>query len=236
MAACCASRPESRDGAARLATVIQDPIRRHVLLAATLVAVVAMLWLSAALQAAFFDALQFSKDLIERHPVASRAAFVVLAASSALLVLFSSVARVPIAVHAWGQLETLVLLTAGWFAGGTLAYFVGSRVGRRATEYFVAAPTLERYGRLLSAMGMVEVTLLRLALPSEATSLVLGVIRYPVHKLVLVLLASELPFAVWAVYLSAALLEDRRLVVLLVLLAGLAVAGVAARRLLLRQR
>jgi uncharacterized membrane protein YdjX (TVP38/TMEM64 family) len=213
--------------------VIRDPLlRRHVLFAAILVALVAMLWLSAALQAAFVDALQFSKDHIERYPVASRAAFIVLAACSALLALFSSVALVPIAVHAWGQGETLVLLAAGWFAGGTLAYFIGSRVGRRAAEYFVAAPKLERYGRLLSAMSMVEVMLLKLALPSEMTSLALGVIRYPVHKLVLVLLASELPFAVWAVYLSTALLEDRRLVLLLVLLAGLAAAGVAGRGLL----
>lgn len=217
--------------------MIQDPVRRHVLLAATLVAAVAVLWLSAALQAAFFDALQFSKDHIARHPVASRTAFVALAAFSAMLVLFSSVALVPIAVYAWGQVETLFLLTAGWFVGGNLAYFVGRRFGRRAAEYFVAAPTLDRYGQLLSAqMSVLEVTLIKLALPSEVPSLALGIIRYPVRKLVPVLLASEVPFALWAVYLSAALIEDRRLVFLGVLLAGIAAAGVVARRLLLRQR
>lgn len=217
--------------------MIQDPVRRLLLFAATLVAVVAVLWLSAALQAAFFDSLQFSKDHIARHAVASRAAFVALAAFSAMLVLFSSVPLVPIAVYAWGQVETLFLLTVGWFVGANLAYFVGRRFGRRAAEYFVAAPTLDRYGQLLSArMSVLEVTLIKLALPSEVSSLALGVLRYPVRKLVLVLLASEVPFALWAVYLSAALIEDRRLVFLSVLLAGLAAVGVVAHRLLARQR
>lgn len=217
--------------------MIQDPARRQLLLAAMLVAAVAVVWVSAALQAAVYDALQFSEDYIARHPVVSRAAFVALAACSALMFLISSVALVPIAVHAWGQLETLALLTAGWFVGGNVAYFVGRRFGRRAAEYFVAAPALDRYGRLLSArMSMVEVTLIKLTLPSEVTSLALGIVRYPVHKLMLVLPASELPFAVWVVYLSAAFIDDRRMAFVLALLAGLAAVGVVARRLLLRQR
>ncbi len=128
-------------------------------------------------------------------------------------------------------------MTAGWFVGGNLAYLVGRHFGRRAAEHFVAAPTLDRCGQLLSAQtSVLEVTLIKLAVPSEVPSLALGIIRYPVRKLVAVLLASEVPFALWAVHLSAALIEDRRLVFLGVLLAGIAAAGVVARRLLLRQR
>ena len=58
------------------------------------------------MQAVVFDALQFSEDYIAGHPVAGRAAFIALAACSALLLLFSSVALVRIGVNAWGQLET----------------------------------------------------------------------------------------------------------------------------------
>lgn len=39
----------------------------------------------------------------------------------------------------------------GWFAGANIAYFIGRRFGRRLTEYFVAARTLDRYGHLLAA-------------------------------------------------------------------------------------
>jgi uncharacterized membrane protein YdjX (TVP38/TMEM64 family) len=216
--------------------VIQDPVRRHALLIATIVAAVALLWLSASLQSAFLEALQLSKEYLARHPVASRLAFVVLAALSALLVLFSSVALVPVAVHAWGQGETVLLLLCGWFIGAHLAYFIGRRFGRRVTEYFVAARTLDRYGQLLSRqMSVAEVALLKLALPSEMSSFALGIIRYPLPKFVPVLLASELPFALWAVYLSAALIEDRRWAFLLVLLAGFALIAVVTRRLLQRR-
>lgn len=216
--------------------MIQDPTRRYALLAVTIAAAVALLWMSAALQAAFLDALAFSKDFITRHPVASRLAFIALAAFSAMMVLFSSVALVPVAVYAWGQAETLLLLTAGWFIGANLAYFIGRQWGRRATEAFVAPSTLDHYQHLLSVKSSVtEVAILKTALPSEVPSFALGILRYPMRRFVPVLLASELPFALWAVYLSAALIEDRRVVFLLVLLAGLALAAVVARRALRRR-
>ena len=216
--------------------MIQDPIRRHALLAAAIVAAVAMLWLSAVLQVAFLDALQFSSDVIARHPVASRLAFVALAAFSALLVLFSSIALVPVAVYAWGQSETVLLMMTGWFVGASLAYGVGRAWGRRAAEYFVSAQTLDCYRQLLSTqMSVAEVAILKLALPSEVTSLALGILRYPLRRFVPVLLASELPFALWAVYLSAALIDDRRAAFLLLLLAGFAAAAVIARRALRRR-
>jgi uncharacterized membrane protein YdjX (TVP38/TMEM64 family) len=221
------------ESAGKLPTVIQNPLRRHALLVAVIVGAAALLWLSVSLQAAFNEALQLSKDAIARQPVASRLAFVALAALSALLVLFSSVALVPVAVYAWGQGETLLLLLGGWFIGGNLAYFIGRRFGRRVTEYFVAARTLDRYGHLLSVqMSMAEVAILKMALPSEMSSFALGIIRYPLPKFVPVLLASELPFALWAVYLGAALIEDRRMAFLLVLLAGFAAVAIVTRRLL----
>jgi uncharacterized membrane protein YdjX (TVP38/TMEM64 family) len=213
--------------------VIQDPLRRHALLLAAIVSTVALLWLSASLQAAFLEALQVSKNTIARHPVASRLAFVALAAFSAMLVLFSSVALVPLAVYAWGPIETVLLLMGGWFIGAHLAYFIGRRYGRRVTEYFVASRTLERYGRLLSVqMSVAEVALLKLALPSEMSSFALGIIRYPLPKFVPVALFSELPFALWAAYLSTALIDDRRAAFLLVLLAGFAAATILTHRLL----
>ena len=216
--------------------MIQDPLRRHALLVAVIVAVVAILWLSASLQAAFIEALRLSEDYISRHPMASRLAFLALAALSALLVLFSSVALVPVAVHAWGQGETLLLLMGGWFIGANLAYFAGRRFGRRVTEYFVAERTLNRYGHLLSVqMSVAEVAILKLALPSEVSSLALGTIRYPLPKFLPVLFVSEMPFALWTVYLGAALIEDRRAAFLLVLLAGFTAVVILTRRLLSRR-
>ncbi len=211
--------------------MIQDPVRRHALLFAVIFAVVALLWLSASLQAAFVDALEFSREFVERHPISSRILFVALAGFSAILMFFSSVALVPVAVYAWGEAETLALLMLGWFLGGHLAYGIGRFLGRRVTEYFVAERELNRLGNVLSAqMSVLEVALIKTALPAEAPSIVLGVLRYPYLKLVPVLLLSELPFALWSVYLGLALVEDRRLVFVLVLLGGFAALALLARR------
>lgn len=215
--------------------MIRNPVRRQALLAAAVIALAALLWASASLQSAFIGVLQFSKDYVESQPLASRLAFVALAAFSAMMVLFSSIALVPVAVYAWGQGETLLLLTGGWFIGANLAYLIGRRLGRRATLSFVPAGTLDHYARLLSVrMSVFEVTLLKLALPSEMPSFALGIMRYPLAKFWPVLLGSELPFALWAVYLSAALVENRLSVFVPVLLAGLAVAAVIGRRALRR--
>lgn len=216
--------------------MIQNSMLRQTLLAAAIIAVAALLWASASLQSAFIGALQFSKDFVESQPLASRLAFVALAAISAMLVLFSSIALVPVAVYAWGQGETLLLLTGGWFIGANLAYLIGRRLGRRATLFFVPAETLDHYAQLLSVrMSVAEVALLKLALPSEMPSFALGIMRYPLARFWPVLLASELPFALWAVYLSAALIENRFAAFVFVLLAGLAVAAVIGRRLLRRR-
>jgi uncharacterized membrane protein YdjX (TVP38/TMEM64 family) len=211
--------------------MIGQALRRHVLLLAVVVGAVALLWLSAGLQAAFVEALESGEAFAERHPLASRAAFVVLAAVSAILMFFSSVALVPVAVHAWGAGQTVVLLLLGWFLGGHLAYAIGRFLGRRVAEHFVAARDLDRCADLLSVrMSVVEVALVKTLLPAEAPSIVLGVLRYPYLKLVPVLLLSELPFALWSVYLGQALVEDRRLAFVLMLLAGGAAFALIVRR------
>jgi len=149
---------------------------------------------------------------------------------------FSSVALVPVAVHAWGTGETLALLMLGWFLGGHLAYGVGRFLGRGVTEYFVSRQELDRYGNLLSVqMSVAEVALIKTALPAEAPSIVLGVLRYPYLKLVPVLLLSELPFALWAVYLGQALVEDQRLVFVLMLVGGFVALALLAHRIARRR-
>lgn len=150
--------------------------RKQTLAILVILALAASLWLSAALNRAFTDALVFSKAFVDAHPVASVLAFVGLAALSAMFVLFSSIVTVPVAVYAWGQTQTLLLLPAGWFIGAMLLYFIGRRFGRRAVTYFVSAAAVDRWSRLVTLeMSLASVALLKLALPSEAPSFALGV-------------------------------------------------------------
>lgn len=215
-------------------TTISSPVRRQALLLAVVIAGVTVLWTSATLHSAFIESLQFSDALIERYPWASRLAFVALGGVSGMLILFSSVAIVPVAVSAWGQEQTLVLLMLGWFIGASAAYVIGRRFGRRVAEHFVATATLAHYEGLLTKMSVTSVAILKLALPSEVPSFAMGIARYPVVTFLIVVVASEVPAAVWVVYLTAALIEDRRAAFLVVLIGGFAAAALITYRLLRR--
>jgi uncharacterized membrane protein YdjX (TVP38/TMEM64 family) len=146
--------------------MLQAPVRRQLLLLALTIGAVVLLWTSATLHAAFIEPLHLSQALIEQHPLASRLAFIALAVASAMLVLFSSVALVPVAVFAWGQGQTLVLLMLGWFIGANLAYVIGRHLGRRVARYFVATATLDHYEHLLAKrMSVTSVTILKRCRP-----------------------------------------------------------------------
>jgi len=217
--------------------MIPNPVHRQALLLTVVIGGVTVLWTSATMHAALVESLHFSQALTDQYPRASRLTFVALGGLSAMLVLFSSAALVPVAVSAWGQAQTLALLMLGWFIGANLAYVIGRRFGRRVATYFVAAETLDQYQHLLAeTMSITSVTILKLALPSEVPSFAMGIVRYPPLTFLIVAFASELPAAIWIVYLSAALVEDRRLPFLVMLLAGFAFAGFFAYRLLRRQR
>ena len=217
--------------------MIQDPFRRHALIVLVLVALALLLWGSVTAQEYFSAGLDYTRTIIESRPVLSQVVFVGMAAVSSILLFFSSVALVPLAVNAWGPGYTLLLLMIGWFVGANLAYCIGRWFGRRVTEYFVAADTLDRYGHLMSSkLKISEVALLKLALPSEMPSFALGIVRYPIAKLTIVLLASELPFALWAVYLSVALISEQRAVFVAVLVAGFVLLGLMTRRIINRMR
>ncbi len=195
-----------------------------------IIALAFSVWLFSSLYDTLNQTLIFSKASIEIYPILSIFVFLALAAISAILIFFSSVVIVPVAVFAWGEVITFFLLLLGWFIGAMIAYFIGKNFGRKATKYFISEGKINSYGDLFSKeMGIFEVVLLKLALPSEVPSFFLGIIRYPFLKYILVIIISELPFAIWVVYMSVAFVEDRKFLFLAVLISGFAILSVVAR-------
>jgi len=134
-------------------------------------------------------------------------------------------------VFAWGELATLFLLLLGWFIGAIIAYFIGKTFGRDVVEYFIRSDKIDSYGNLISKeMGIFDVILIKLALPSEVPSFFLGIINYPFIKYMLVVIVSELPFAVWAVYLGGAFVDDNRLLFVGTLAAGVVFLSIVDRQ------
>lgn len=205
--------------------------RTKILLFSSVVILVFFLWMSADFFDVVSQALVFSKTSIELHPIASVFIFLILAILSAVSVFFTSIITVPLAVFAWGELFTIILLMTGWFIGAMILYGIGKFLGRQIVEYFVSKAKVNKYGSLISReMQMFDIILIKLALPSEVPSFFLGIVQYPFLKYIAVVIISEVPFAVWAVYLSSTFVEDNRLLFVVMLIVGFILIGIVAQK------
>lgn len=188
---------------------------RRIIIFALLCAVLAALAKSDTLHAALLVLIEACQELIARHPAAGAALFVAVAAVSAMFAFVSVAVLVPVAVYAWGQPLSLVLLWGGWLLGGILAYSVGRHLGRPIVQWLTAdrgLPVLERHLRRETPLALV--LLFQLALPSEIPGYVLGLVKYSFARYCLSLSVAELPYALLTVYLGASFLERRGGVVL----------------------
>lgn len=205
--------------------------RTKILFFSAVALLVFFLWMSSGLFEMFSQTLEFSKESIELYPITSIFIFLVLAALSAMSIFFSSIVIVPLAVFAWGNIITFVLLLSGWFVGAIIIYLLGKSFGRTVIEYVVPAKKIAVYEHLISReTEILDVILFKFVLPSEIPSFFLGLVHYPFKKYILVIFISELPFAIWAVYLSGTFLENNRLLFVATLAMGIAVMTLAVRR------
>lgn len=205
--------------------------RIKILFFSAVVILVFLLWMFSDFFDVISQALVFSKTSVELHPIASIFIFLILSILSAVSVFFTSIVTIPLAVFAWGELFAIVLLMTGWFIGAMILYGVGRFLGRQIVEYFVSKAKIDKYGGLISReIQMLDIVLIKLALPSEVPSFFLGIVRYPFLKYMAVVVISELPFAVWAVYLSSTFVDDNRVLFIAMLIAGLIFIGIAAQK------
>lgn len=179
-------------------------------------------------------AIDAAGRLVLVHPVWGGAAFVLLAALSAMLAFFSSAVVVPVALTAWGTVPTLLLLWLGWWLGGVCSYAVGRLLRRSVVERFAAPERVAYYARLVSQRLPFPLLLLfQAALPSEIPGYVLGIVRYRFATYLLALGLAELPYAVGAVVLGDSFLAGRYVPMLAVGIFGIVAvvwAGVQLHR------
>lgn len=172
--------------------------------------------------------VQWTGGIIEQHPVRGAAVFLLLSAISAMIAFFSTAIVVPIAVFAWGELTTCILLWGGWFLGGIAAYAIGRFLGHRIVALFVDDERLAYYERRISRHARFPLVLLfQLAVPSELPGYLLGIMGYRFTTYLVVLALGELPFAIGAVYLGRGVLHRDLTLLLIIGAAGLTLSTLA---------
>ena len=165
----------------------------------------------AELHAWLISLLPAAEAIIREQAVLGVVVFVVFAALSAMLAFVSSAVIVPVGVYVWGKAASLLLLWVGWILGGVCAYSISRYFGRPVVKGLRSGPLLERYENRISRrtpFGLV--LLLQIALPSEVTGYLLGLVRYRFWKYLGALALAELPYAVATVYLGAGFIEQRK--------------------------
>lgn len=181
------------------------------------------------------DVMRAGERTMSREPILGPVIFVVFAAISAMLAFLSVVVIVPVAVLAWGEPASLLLLWAGWILGGILSYVLARLPGRAIVGWLAPDETLLRLeSRLGKRTSFGLVILLQLALPSEIPGYLLGLLRYSFWRYVLAVSIAELPYAIATIVLGTSFIE-RRLGPIIGLGLALIVLGVLAFQVLRRR-
>ena len=177
------------------------------------------------LHVALLEVLAASRDLIVGHPVLGALLFVLLGAVSAMFFFFSSAILVPVAVYAWGELLTMLMLWLGWTLGGGVAYGIARYFGRPVVRWLMVDRALRRIERRIRPDTPFKYVLLfQLGLPSEIPGYILGLVKYPFGKFLLARALAELPFTIATIYLGAGIVSARSGLLLAV---GLAIAALS---------
>jgi uncharacterized membrane protein YdjX (TVP38/TMEM64 family) len=197
--------------------------RKRVAILVVLLAAAAVLTATDAAHAVASDGFERARLVIVAHPTLGKVVFVLASALSAMLAFFSSAIVVPVAVYAWGEATTLVLLWGAWLIGGAASYLVGRTLGHRVAAWTISPRRLDYYAaRITARAGFRTILLFQLALPSEIPGYVLGIVRCRVGLYLPALALAELPFAVGTVYLGESFVRGDY-----ALLIGLGVVGIA---------
>lgn len=191
-------------------TFLHPAVLRRVAVLGLITVLLALLATSDTVHGALVAVLESVQEVIARYPVAGALLFVVYAALSAMLAFVSVALLLPVAVYAWGEPLSMLLLWAGWTLGGACAWVVGRHVGRPAARWLDAESWLNRIESLVKPSTPWGVVLLfQLALPSEIPGYLLGMVRYSLPRYLLALATAELIYTVAMVHLGASFVAGR---------------------------
>ncbi len=184
--------------------------RKKLLIFFLVILAVVLFWSSSFLQEYLKEASSFLENYGKIYPALSILIFVGLTTLSAMLMSFSSVWLVPVAVLLWSNNFTVVLLLFSWLLGATLSYLIGYFGGYPIVRRFVSEEKISKYQNLVNKkIGFGSILLFRFILPSEIPGYLLGIAKYNFGKYLIVTFFAELPYAIYSVYAFSSIVEQK---------------------------
>jgi uncharacterized membrane protein YdjX (TVP38/TMEM64 family) len=141
--------------------------REYLSLAAVLAVLVLALWLARS----HAEAL---KQFIDGHAVQGVAVYILLNMIDAVMAPGATLPLLPIAARSWGRVSAALVTTVGWTAGSLTAFYLARRWGAPLVKKFTSMEHVKRLRRRVPPHPFWSVVLLRLVMPMDVISYVLG--------------------------------------------------------------
>lgn len=187
---------------------IREILQRHIIIVGILIVVVGLIAASERLHDRAEDLIIWMEGIISQAPVLGMLAFVLLAMISAMVAFFSSALVAPVAIYAWGQVVTFILLWLGWLLGGIVSFCIGRFLGRSFVGMLVNEEKIQGWEHELGTRARFShILIFQAAVPSEIPGYLLGILRYSFPMYLAALALTELPYAIATVYLGESFLE-----------------------------
>ena len=215
-------------------SVAQRRLLRHLVSVGIVIVIVGIVAASSTLHNYADVLIVWVEGLIAEQPYLGMAAFVAMAMLSAMVAFFSSAIFAPVAIYAWGNVTTFILLWSGWLLGGIASFCIGRFLGRRVAATLIGEEKIAGWQSQLDQRSrFVHVLLFQAVVPSEIPGYVLGILRYRFLLYLLALAITELPYVIGVVYLGDHFLQGESLGILLL---GIAIVAFGVLLLWLRGR
>lgn len=145
----------------------QSRLRGYLSLAAIAVVLVAAVWLARS----HADSL---KTFIDRNPFQGVALYILLNILDAVIAPGATLPLIPIAARAWGRIPAALVTTIGWTAGSLVAFYIARRWGAPIVKKLTSMERVRRLRPYVPKHPFWSVVFLRLVVPMDVISYVLG--------------------------------------------------------------
>jgi uncharacterized membrane protein YdjX (TVP38/TMEM64 family) len=114
------------------------------------------------------------KQFIDDHPIKGVVVYISLNVLDAVIAPGATLPLIPIAAHAWGRVGAAIITTVGWTTGSLVAFYIARRWGAPIVKKLTSMERVKRLRRYVPRHPFWSVVMLRLVMPMDVISYVLG--------------------------------------------------------------
>ena len=111
---------------------------------------------------------------VDQRPLVGGSVYLLLNVFDAVLAPGITLPLIPVAARAWGPMPAAILTTVGWTAGSLVAFLIARRWGYPLVRKITSIERVKRLRRYLPEDLFWSVVLLRMVMPMDVISYVLG--------------------------------------------------------------